>query len=68
MVSVMPNKPLDMHLSDADEPDECRWLLSNDFRAPHGIYSMHVPSDYHWFRYPPGILETDDYYPLLMRL
>jgi len=62
LISIMPRPLLDMHLSDAEEPDECHWLLSNDFRAPHEIYSMHVPSYYAWVRDDPGMRATYGFY------
>ena len=68
MVSAMPAELLAMHLSDAEEPDECHWLLSNDFRAPHEIYSMHVPDYYQWVRDDPGIGRAYEYYALQLRL
>ena len=34
-VGYLPQAVLDMHLSDAEEPDECHWLLSNDMKVPH---------------------------------
>lgn len=68
MVAAMPRELVEMHLSDAEEPDECHWLLSNDFRAPHEVYSMHVPSYYSWVRDDPGIHATYEYYALQLRL
>ena len=68
MVSAMPGELLDMHLSDAEEPDECHWLLSNDFRVPHEIYSMQVPAYYQWVKDDPGIRETYQYYALQLKL
>lgn len=68
LVAAMPRELLDMHLSDAEEPDECHWLLSNDFRAPHEIYSMNVPSYYQWVRDDPGIGGSYDYYALQLRI
>jgi len=68
LVRAMPKALLDMHLSDAREPDECHWLLSNDLRAPHEVYSMHVPSYYGWVRDDPGMRDTYDYYALQLRL
>jgi Sulfotransferase family len=68
MISAMPRELLDMHLSDAEEPDECHWLLSNDFRVPHEIYSMRVPGYYQWVRDDPGIRQTYEYYATQLRL
>lgn len=68
MVDAMPRALLEMHLSDAEEPDECHWLLSNDLRAPHEIYSMHVPSYYEWVRDDPGIAASYEYYSLQLRI
>jgi len=68
LVAAMPRELLAMHLSDAEEPDECHWLISNDFRAPHEIYSMHVPSYYTWVRDDPGIRASYEYYVLQLRL
>jgi hypothetical protein len=47
-VAAMPDELRRMHLSDAEEPDECHWLISNAFRGAHQIYSMRVPSYYAW--------------------
>lgn len=47
-VSAMPDALLKMHLTDAAEPDECHWLISNAFRGAHQIYSMRVPTHYAW--------------------
>lgn len=55
IVAAMPAALLDLHLYDAEEPDECHWLISNAFRTPHEIYSMRVPAYYHWVRDDPGI-------------
>jgi len=68
LIAAMPQPLLDMHLSDAEEPDECHWLLSNDFRAPHEIYSMHVPSYYRWVRDDPGMAATYEYYRQQLQL
>jgi len=68
LIASMPQALLDMHLSDAEEPDECHWLLSNDFRAPHEIYSMHVPGYYEWVRDDPGISATYAYYATQLRI
>jgi Sulfotransferase family len=68
MISAMPQELLDMHLSDAEEPDECHWLLSNDFRIPHEIYAMRVPTYYQWVRDDPGIRDTYEYYAIQLRL
>ncbi len=68
LIASMPRALLDMHLSDAEEPDECHWLLSNDFRAPHEIYSMHVPGYYEWVRDDPGIASTYEYYATQLRI
>lgn len=49
-VALMPRAVLDMHLYDAEEPDECHWLISNALLVPHEIYAMRVPSYYRWVR------------------
>ena len=68
VVEAMPQPLLDMHLTDAEEPDECHWLISNDLKTPHEIYSMQVPTYYRWVRDDPGIQSTYDYYRLQLQL
>jgi hypothetical protein len=68
MVSAMPRALLAMHLYDAEEPDECHWLLSNGLKTPHEIYAMRVPSYYRWVRDDPGIGATYDYYRLQLQI
>jgi len=64
----MPRQILEMHLTDAEEPDECHWLISNALRTPHELYSMHVPSYYGWVRDDPGMRAAYDYYRLQLQL
>ncbi len=68
LTRARPGEVLEMHLYGAEEPDECHWLISNDFRAPHEIYSYRVPSYYAWVRDDPGIAETYRYYRLQLGL
>jgi hypothetical protein len=67
-VAAMPQDLLDMHLYDAEEPDECHWLLSNAFRTPHEIYSMRVPAYYRWVRDDPGIRSAYSEYRLSLQI
>ncbi len=67
-VAAMPQELLALHLSDAEEPDECHWLLSNGLKTPHEIYSMRVPSYYRWVRDDAGMRETYRYYQLQLQL
>ena len=67
-VAAMPREILDLHLYDAEEPDECHWLLSNAFRTPHEIYSMRVPSYYDWVIDDPGIRSAYAYYRLQLQI
>jgi sulfotransferase family protein len=68
MVAAMPKDLLAMHLYDAEEPDECHWLLSNGLKTPHEIYAMRVPSYYRWVRDDPGIGATYAYYRLQLQI
>ncbi len=67
-VRAIPRPVLDMHLSDAEEPDECHWLISNDFRIPHEIYSSRVPSYYRWVRDEADMRSSYAYYHLQLQL
>ena len=67
-VAAMPAELRRMHLTDAEEPDECHWLISNAFRAPHQIYSMHVPSHYAWSVDVADMREAYAYYRLQLQL
>jgi hypothetical protein len=67
-VNAMPQAILDMHLSDAQEPDECHWLISNDMKAPHEIYSMRVPDYYRWVRDHADMGAAYRYYALQLRM
>ena len=67
-VRAIPRAVLDMHLSDAEEPDECHWLLSNDMKAPHEIYSMRVPSYYRWVRDEADMGSAYRYFALQLRI
>lgn len=57
-----------MHLSNANEPDECHFLISNAFRGAHQIYSMHVPSFYHWSVEEADMEEAYAYFRLQLQL
>ena len=67
-VRAMPEQVLAMHLSDAEEPDECHWLISNSFKIAHEIYSMHVPSYYRWVRDEADMGAAYQYYHLQLQL
>lgn len=67
-VKEMPAELRRMHLSDAEEPDECHYLISNAFRGPHQIYSMHVPSHYEWSVNQTDMTEAYRYYRLQLQL
>jgi hypothetical protein len=56
-----------MHLSDAEEPDECHFLISNAFRGAHNIYTMHVPSHYAWSVDQTEMSEAYAYYRLQLQ-
>ncbi len=64
----MPPELLRMHLSDAEEPDECHWLISNAFRGAHQIYSMQVPTHYSWSVDQTDMSEAYAYYRLQLQL
>lgn len=68
LVAAMPRELLDLHLYDAEEPDECHWLISNAFRTPHEIYSMRVPGYYEWVRDDPGIRSAYADYRLQLQI
>jgi hypothetical protein len=68
LVNAMPKELLAMHLYDAEEPDECHWLLSNALKTPHEIYAMRVPSYYRWVRDDRGIFASYDYYRLQLQI
>jgi hypothetical protein len=68
LVAAMPEELLAMHLYDAEESDECHWLLSNGLKTPHEIYSMRVPSYYRWVRDDAGMRSTYEYYRLQLKL
>lgn len=68
IIRMMPKEILDMHLSAAEEPDECHWLISNGMKAPHEIYSMRVPGYYRWVKNDPGMRETYEYYRLQLQI
>jgi hypothetical protein len=57
-----------MHLSDAEEPDECHWLISNAFRGAHQIYSMNVPTHYAWSVDVADMSDAYAYYRLQLQL
>ena len=67
-VRAMPREVLEMHLSDAEEPDECHWLISNSFKIAHELYSMHVPHYYHWVRDEADMDSAYQYYHLQLQL
>lgn len=56
-----------MHLSDAEEPDECHFLISNGFKIPHEIYTMRVPSYYRWTRDEADMRSAYEYYHLQLQ-
>ncbi len=68
IIRAMPKEILDMHLTGAEEPDECHWLISNGMKTPHEVYSMRVPSYYRWVRDDPGMRETYAYYHLQLQI
>ncbi len=65
---AMPKELLDMHLYDAEEPDECHFLLSNQFKIPHEVYTMGVPSYYRWTRDEADMRSAYEYYHLQLQL
>ncbi len=67
-VAAMPDALLKMHLTDAAEPDECHWLISNAFRGAHQIYSMRVPSHYEWSVNEADMQEAYAYYRLQLQI
>ena len=68
IIRAMPREILEMHLTAAEEPDECHWLLSNGMKTPHEVYSMRVPTYYQWVRDDPGMRETYEYYHLQLQI
>lgn len=68
IAAAMPREILDLHLYDAEEPDECHWLISNALRTPHEIYAMRVPSYYRWVRDDPGIRSAYAFYRLQLQI
>lgn len=67
-VANMPAELRRMHLSAAEEPDECHYLISNAFRGAHHIYSMHVPSHYKWSVDQTDMTEAYAYYRRQLQL
>jgi hypothetical protein len=67
-VRATPQAVLDMHLSDAEEPDECHWLISNDMKVPHEIYPMRVPRYYRWVRDEADMGAAYRYYALQLKI
>lgn len=67
-VAAMPEKLRNMHLTDAEEPDECHWLISNAFRGAHQIYSMHVPAHYAWSVDRAEMSDAYAYYRLQLQI
>lgn len=65
---AMPEALRAMHLYDAEEPDECHFLLSNDFKIPHETYTMQIPSYYHWTRDEADMRSAYEYYHLQLQL
>lgn len=65
---AMPAELRALHLYDAEEPDECHFLLSNDFKIPHEIYTMHIPSYYRWARDEADMRSAYTYYHLQLQL
>ncbi|MEZ4334465.1 MAG: sulfotransferase [Myxococcota bacterium] len=68
LVGAMPRALLEMHLIDAEEPDECHWLISNALRTPHELYSMHVPTYYRWVRDDPGMRAAYAFFHLQLQI
>ena len=64
----LPDDLRRMHLSNAKEPDECHFLISNAFRGAHQIYSMYVPSYYQWSVEEADMDEAYAYYRLQLQL
>ncbi len=67
-IRFLPDEVMKMHLTAADEPDECHWLISNDMKVPHEIYSMHVPTYYRWIRDHADMRAAYEYYALQLRI
>jgi hypothetical protein len=67
-VRATPAELRDMHLSDAEEPDECHFLISNSFNIPHEIYTMRVPSYYRFTRDEADMRSAYEYYRLQLQL
>ncbi len=67
-IESLPEEVRRMHLNDADEPDECHWLISNTFRGAHQIYSMRVPRFYDWSVYEADMSEAYAYYRLQLQI
>lgn len=67
-VAAMPAELRRMHLSDAEEPDECHWLISNAFRGAHQIYSMRVPTHYQWSIADADMNDAYSFYRLQLQL
>lgn len=65
---AMPEALRAMHLYDAQEPDECHFLISNDFKIPHEIYTMPVSSYYRWVRDAADMRSAYEYYHLQLQL
>jgi hypothetical protein len=65
---AMPKALREMHLYDAEEPDECHFLLSNNFKIPHEIYSMQIPSYYGWTRDEVDMDAAYRYYHMQLQL
>ena len=66
--SMIPDELKAMHLYDAEEPDECHYLLSNDFKVPHEIYTMPVHSYYRWVRDEANMKTAYEYYLLQLKI
>jgi len=67
-VAALPEAVRQMHLNAAEEPDECHWLVSNDFKVPHEVYSSRVPTYYRWVRDEADMGQAYAYYRLQLQL
>ena len=68
IAAAMPKDLRAMHLYDAEEPDECHFLLSNQFKIPHEIYTMQIPSYYRWVRDEADMRSAYEYYYLQLQI
>lgn len=68
MSRALPPALKAMHLSDAEGPDECHFLISNDFKIPHEVYTMGVPSYYRWVRDEADMRSAYEAYHLQLQI